>query len=93
MDDFLNMLSDAVASQNWLLVVAMSVVFVGGIVSLILKAIGKPVPILDKILDLAKGMLKFTPKKDAPAPAPGSPEGVAAVVKVEEAPKPMDELK
>lgn len=89
MDEFLNMLSDAVATQNWFLVVGICVVFVLGVVRMVLKAMGKPFPILDSVLELAKGALKFVPKKAPPAPAPGEPTGVAAVVPVE---KP-DELK
>jgi hypothetical protein len=42
------------------------------------------VPILDTLIDLAKGGVKLLPKKEAPKPAEGAPEGVAAVVPVEE---------
>jgi len=84
MDEFLNMLSDAVASQNWFLVVGIAVVLVLGVVKTVLKAIGRPFPILDSILELAKGALKFIPRKAPPAPAPGEAEGVASVVPVVE---------
>lgn len=84
MDDFLNMLSDAVVSQNWFLVAGIAVVLVLGVIRTVLKALGKPFPILDSVFDLAKGALKFIPKKAPPAPAPGEPTGVAAVVPVEE---------
>ena len=84
MDEFLNMLSDAVASQNWFLVAGIAVVLILGVVRTILKAVGKPFPVLDSVLELAKGALKFIPKKAPPAPAPGEPTGVAAVVPVEE---------
>ena len=53
MDELLKMLSDAVASQNWLTVAAVSVVLVAGLASVVLKALKKPVPILDTLLDLA----------------------------------------
>lgn len=84
MDDFLNLLSDAVVSQNWPLVAAIAVVFILSVVSLVLKALGKNVPLVDKVLDFAKSGLKFIPKKAPPAPAPGEPQGVAAVVPVVE---------
>lgn len=90
MDEFLNMLSDAVMSQNWFLVVGIAVVLILSVTKSVLKAMGKPFPILDSILELAKGALKFVPKKAPPAPAPGEPTGVAAVVPVEEK---KDELK
>lgn len=84
MDEFLNMLSDAVASQNWPLVAALAVVAVLGIVSIVLKAMGKNVPLLGSVLDLAKAAVKLIPRKAAPAPAPGEAQGVAAVVPVVE---------
>lgn len=84
MDDFLNMLSDAVVSQNWPMVAAIAVIVILGVVKTVLKAIGKPFPILDSVLDLAKSALKFIPKKAPPAPGPGEPQGVAAVVPVVE---------
>lgn len=90
MDDFLNLLSDAVVSQNWFLVVAIAVVLVLAVVDAVLKALGKPVRILGSVLDLAKSGLKMIPRKAPPAPAPGEPAGVAAVVPVEEK---KDELK
>lgn len=90
MDDFLNMLSDAVVSHNWPLVAGIAVVLILGVVRTILKAVGKPFPVLDSVLELAKGALKFIPRKAPPAPAPGEPTGVAAVVPVEEK---KDELK
>lgn len=88
MDDFLNMLSDAVASQNWLLVAGIAVVLVLALVSTVLKALGKGVPVLDKVVELLKGGLKFIPKKPVPEPKQGEPTGVAAVVPVEEEKKP-----
>ena len=84
MDDFLNMLSDAVVSQNWMLVAGIAVVLILGVVKTVLKAVGKPFPLLDSVLDFAKAALKFIPKKAPPAPAPGEAQGVSAVVPVEE---------
>ena len=82
MDELLAQLSDAVASQNWLVVVAVSIVVVLGIVASVLKALGKSVPLLDSILGVAKSGVKLLPKKEAPSPA--REEGIAAVVKVED---------
>lgn len=83
MDELLKVLSDAVATQNWLVVVPVALVLVLGVVSAVLKALKKPVPILDTIIDLARGGIKLLPKKEAPK-APEGGEGVAAVVPVEE---------
>jgi len=84
MDELMNMLSDAVASQNWLTVVAVAMVILAGGASVVLKALKKPVPILDTLLELAKGGLKLLPKKEAPKPAEGEASGIAKVVPVEE---------
>ncbi len=84
MDELLNLLSDAVATQNWLVVVPVALILVLGVVSAVLKALKKPVPILDTLIDLAKGGVKLLPKKEAPKPAEGEAQGVAAVVPVEE---------
>ncbi len=92
MDALLSQLSEAVASQNWLVVVAVSVVLLAGLVSVVLKAIGKPVPLLDTLIDFAKRILPSLPKKAPPAPAPEK-QGVAAIVPVEETKKPIEELK
>ena len=90
MDELLKMLSDAVASQNWLVVVAVSLVVLASVVSLVLKALKKPVPALDSVVDLAKAGVQMLPKKDPPPPADPSKEGVAGVVPVV---KPEDTLK
>lgn len=82
MDELLKLLSDAVATQNWLVVVPVALVLVLGVVSAVLKALKKPVPILDTIIDLARGGIKLLPKKEAPKPPEGG-DGVASVVPVE----------
>ena len=82
MDELLKQLSDAVATQNWPVVVAVSVVVVLALVAAVLKMLGKTVPLVDQILAVAKAGVKLLPKKAAPDPA--KEEGIAAVVKVED---------
>ena len=83
MDELLKMLSDAVQSQSWLVVVVVSLLLVLSLVVVVLKAMKKDIPILGTMLDLGKGLVKVLPKKEAPAPADPSKVGVAAVVPVE----------
>jgi len=83
MEDLLKQLSDAVASQNWLTVVVVSAVVLASVVSVVLKALKRPVPLLDSVLNVAKGAVKMLPKKDPPPPADPAKDGVAAVVPVE----------
>jgi hypothetical protein len=83
MDELLKMLSDAVASQNWLVVVAVSIVVLLAVTSMVLKALKKPVPVLDSVVSLAEAGVKMLPKKDPPPPADPSKDGVSAVVPVE----------
>lgn len=82
MDELLAQLSDAVATQNWPVVVAVSAVLVLALVASVLKMMGKSVPLVDQILGVAKSGVKLLPKKDPPSPA--KEEGIAAVVKVED---------
>lgn len=82
MDELLSQLSDAVAAQNWPVVVAVSVVVVLALVASVLKMMGKSVPLVDQILGVAKAGVKLLPKKESPSPA--KEEGIAAVVKVED---------
>jgi nicotinamide riboside transporter PnuC len=84
MDELIQQLSDAVQSQNWLVVVVASVLAALAIVSIVLKALKKPVPILDTLLELGKGLVKILPAKKAPAPVDPSKDGVNAVVPVED---------
>lgn len=82
MDDLLSSLTDAASRGDWLQVAVMAVVAVAVLVAAGLKVAGKQVPVLDKLIDLAKGLLKLLPKKQVEA-KPGDPQGVEAVVKVE----------
>ena len=93
MEDLTQQLNDAVARGDWLQVTALAVVVIGGVVTAGLKVAGKPVPILDKVIDGARGALKLLPKKPAVEPKPGEKQGVEAVVEVKpeappEEPKP-----
>lgn len=83
MEELLKLLSDAVASQSWMTVVVISVVVLASVVSVVLKALKRPVPLLDSALSIARGAIKMLPKKDLPPPADPSKDGVAAVVAVE----------
>lgn len=86
MPDFFQVLQDYLAASQW---VPASIVAVLIIVPLILKALGKKVPVLDPIIQVAFELLqKMAPKKDpakvaTPAEQPGV-EKVAKIVPIEE---------
>lgn len=84
MNELLDTLNTAVQTQNWVLLALVAVLIVGGIVSVILKAMGKSVPIVDTLLELGKSLIKVVPAKKAPEPKPGEPSGIAAVVKIDD---------
>lgn len=80
----LDMLSHAVAAQDWLQTAAIAVLVVMSLAAVVLKALKKPVPILDSLLELGKGLVKVLPKKSPPPPADPAKDGLAAVVKFED---------
>lgn len=82
MDDLMQMLSDAVAGQNWPVVVVLAVLVVLSLVAVVLKMLGKDVPILDKLLDLGKGIVKMLPAKKEPPPVEPDKDGVSNVVPI-----------
>jgi hypothetical protein len=84
MQELLNSLSEAVAAQNWIVVVVVSVLVLLTLAALILKALGRDVPILGTIIDLGRGVVQFLPKKAPPAPVDPSKQGVAGVVEVKD---------
>ena len=84
MDDLLNQLGQLVQSQDWLSVAVVSALVLLSLATVVLKALGKNIPILGTILDLGKGVLKVLPKKAPPPPADPSKDGLAAVVKIED---------
>lgn len=93
MNDILTIIDTAAQSQDWVILAIASVVL---IVPIVLKALGKKVPLVDAGVSLVVGILKGM-KRKAPPPLPeGEKDGVAAVVPVKdvsEQPKPMDTLK
>lgn len=84
MDDLLNQLGQLVQSQDWLSVALVAALVLLSLAMVVLKALGKNIPILGTILDLGKGVLKVLPKKAPPPPADPSKDGLAAVVKIED---------
>lgn len=84
MNELLDLLNESVQSGSWMVVVGAAVLMAGSIATVVLKALGKPVPILDTLLELGKGLVKMLPKKAPPPPADPSKDGVAAVVKIED---------
>jgi hypothetical protein len=83
MDELLALLNDAASTQNWP-VLAAGVVLLA--VPIVLKALGKSVPILDQALPMAvkflKGMKKPEPK---PETLPENQPGLANVVHIDKA--------
>ena len=88
MDDLLSLINDAASTQNWPVLAGAVAVLV---VPIVLKAIGKPVPILDQAIPTAVKFLKGI-KKPAPKPEtlPENQPGLANVVNIEDARKPED---
>ena len=84
MDNLLELLNEAVQSQSWVSVAAIAVLVVGSLAALVLKALKRPVPILDTLIELGKKLLPMLPKKSPPPPADPSKDGLAAVVKIED---------
>lgn len=92
MSDILEVIDAAAQSKDWLVLGIASVVLV---VPIVLKALGKRVPLVDAAAEFVVGILKAR-KKPLPEPKPGEPSGIAAVVPVKDAvekPKPAEELK
>jgi hypothetical protein len=90
MSDLLAVIDAAAQSQDWLILAIASVLL---IVPIVLKALGKKIPLVDGIVELAVSVLKARKKAPPPVPA-GELEGVAKVVPIEgEKPKPVEELK
>lgn len=93
MNDILTIIDTAAQTQDWVILAIASVVL---IVPIVLKALGKKVPLVDAGVNLVVGILKGMKRKAPPALSPDAKDGVAAVVPVKdvsEQPKPMDTLK
>ena len=93
MSEVLDIIDTAAQTQDW---VVLAVASVALIVPIVLKALGKKVPLVDAGVNLVVGILKGMKRKAPPALPPDAKDGVAAVVPVKdvsEQPKPMDTLK
>lgn len=87
MNDILQMLVDAINNHDILTIVVGSVVVILTLLSVTLGALGKKVPLITPLLELAKSLLSSLPKKSPPPPPPGEAEGVAKVVPIEDVKK------
>lgn len=87
MDELLTVINDAAASGNWL-VLAFAVVLLA--VPIVLKALKKPVPIVDQLIPVLVGLLKRFRKDPPPEQKPEAQGGIAAVVPIESARKPEE---
>ena len=93
MSDIVEIIDVAAQSKDWIVLAIASVLL---IVPIVLKALGKHVPLVDSAVELVLGILKGMKRKAPPPLPPGEKDGVAAIVPVKdvsEQPKPMDELK
>lgn len=86
MDESLfDLVNQAAQTQQWLILAIAAVLL---IVPVVLKALGKSVPVLDQILAVAASLLKtFAKKAPPPAQLPENQDGVAKVVPIEDARK------
>ncbi len=91
-DSLVKVLQDALAAHSTVGYVVAGLLAVCILVPIVLKALGKSVPLLDTALNLLSAVLKGLQKKPAPVepPAPPAPdevakeEGVSNVVKIKE---------
>ena len=92
MHEILALLNDAAAQKDW---VVLAILGAAVIVPVVLKALGKHVPLVDTVIEWVVAILKARKKALPPTPE-GEVEGVAKVLPIKdvsEQPKPMDELK
>lgn len=83
--DLTQIINDAAQGHDWL-VLAIACVLL--IVPVVMKALGKKVPIVDTILDLGLKVLPLLKKKPVEPPAdPSQPRGIAKVIEVVKDPK------
>lgn len=92
MSDVLDIIDTAAQTQDWLVLAVASVLL---IVPIVLKALGKRVPLVDGAIKLAVGILKSRKPKEPPAPQSGETQGIPSVVPVTDAEKPkaVEDLK
>lgn len=77
----LDQLNSAAQSGDW---VMLAVLGVAVIVPIVLKALGKSVPVLDQALELAVKVAGAFRKPKPPPPAEPGKDGIAGIVPVEE---------
>lgn len=82
-------INQAVLAKDW---VTLAVAVVVLVVPIVLKALGKDVPVVDAVVGWVRGVLAARAKKPVVPPTSGK-EGVEAVVPVVEKPKPVEDLK
>lgn len=83
--DLNQIINDAAQGHDWLVLAIAAVLL---IVPVVMKALGKKVPIVDTILDLGLKVLPLLKKKPVEPPAdPSQPQGIAKVVEVVKDPK------
>lgn len=75
-----DLINEAAQSKNWPMLIAALIVI---LVPAVLKLLGKKVPLVDAAVDLAKKALPMLRKKEAPPPAEGEKEGLAAIIPIE----------
>ena len=79
------LIHEAAQNKDWLTLAIAAVLL---IVPVVMKALGKKVPLLDSGLDLVAKILPALKKKPVePPPAEGEKQGLAAVVPIEDAKK------
>jgi hypothetical protein len=81
MDTVLELINQAAGSGDWLVLAIAAVCL---IVPIVLKALGKSVPIVDQIVSVVIGVAKSLRKPKPPAPLEPGKEGIAAVVEVKD---------
>ena len=79
-----DLINEAAQTKNWPMLAAAAVIL---IVPVVLKALGKSVPLLDQALSWAQKALPMMRKKEVPPAPEGEPQGVAKVVPIEDAKK------
>lgn len=80
MDELLTLISEAAASHSWV-VLALALVLLA--IPLVLKALGKSVPIVDQLLPALVGLLKGFKKKPAEPEVKPEDDGISNVVHID----------
>lgn len=91
MSDLLDVIDAAAQSKDWLILAIASVCVV---VPIVLKALGKNVPLVGTAVEFVAGILKARKPKPPPPAPEGQAQGIGAVVPVTPpSPPPQDNLK